>query len=397
MSSVNEVLSLSGVSDEELVGGLKRLVLKEQKCLHRIIVHLAEVERRRLFAELGYSSMFDYVTRGLGYSNASAQRRICAARAVKAVPEVYGLLEQGRISFKVLEVAGEALSKPNGKELLLELCGRTKDEALRIVARYFPVEPKRLFDSIVPVVAKNSVAVGNPVSDLPLFADKNSNYFRAEVNGNLVAESAELFRMTVTVSAEFQEKLERVKELMFSGFGETGEVLERALDEFIKRHAPEEKIKRREKREAKKLREKSEKSETLAGELSGAAETILAALPAKDRDLGLRRYVTGPLRDEILERDGHACTYVSPEGVKCGSKVGLQIDHITPWACGGRTEAGNLRTVCQAHNLMFARKVFGDRVVDEAIAARKPDKCGIPLPNNNRERFADEAEWFMFG
>ena len=62
---------------------------------------------------------------------------------------------------------------------------------------------------------------------------------------------------------------------MFSGFGENGEVLERALDEFINRHAPEEKIKRRGKRKSKKLRAEREKSEALAGALSEAAEEII--------------------------------------------------------------------------------------------------------------------------
>jgi 5-methylcytosine-specific restriction endonuclease McrA len=37
----------------------------------------------------------------------------------------------------------------------------------------------------------------------------------------------------------------------------------------------------------------------------------------------------------------------------------LQIDHIVPFAKGGKTEASNLRTLCRAHNLLMAELEFG--------------------------------------
>ena len=48
-----------------------------------LIEFLAEADSRRLFAERGYSSLLDYVTKCLGYSEGSAYRRINAARLLK--------------------------------------------------------------------------------------------------------------------------------------------------------------------------------------------------------------------------------------------------------------------------------------------------------------------------
>ena len=71
------------------------------------------------------------------------------------------------------------------------------------------------------------------------------------------------------------------------------------------------------------------------------------------------RYIPKHLRKSIIERDGGRCSFVSPSGVRCCSQVGLQIDHIVPFAKGGRTEASNLRTLCKAHNLHMAEAEFG--------------------------------------
>jgi hypothetical protein len=56
----------------------------------------------------------------------------------------------------------------------------------------------------------------------------------------------------------------------------------------------------------------------------------------------------GPsLRFMVFRRDGYTCQY-------CGRKaplVPLHVDHIVPWARGGRTELSNLRTACSMCNL----------------------------------------------
>ena len=175
------LISLSGISNQKLNDRLKKMVRNELGLSHQIVFHLAEAAQRRLVAEMGYASMFDYVTRGLGYSRSSAQRRIVAARIVGKFPESYECLEDGRLTLGVLEAAADALDRPNARELLKELYGKSREEALNIVAFYLPIEAHKLADRIERVVvAKRGVSEIEGQASL-FDSEQNSNYSRSGV------------------------------------------------------------------------------------------------------------------------------------------------------------------------------------------------------------------------
>jgi len=59
-----------------------------------------------------------------------------------------------------------------------------------------------------------------------------------------------------------------------------------------------------------------------------------------------REDITPALRYEVLTRDEFTCQ-------TCGRKppdVELEVDHVVPWALGGPTVLGNLRTLCAKCN-----------------------------------------------
>ena len=75
------ITSTVGVlSDRELLRETSNLVRHERHLQGAIIDHLAEIEARGLYLERGFSSLFDYAVRELGYSDAAAARRIGAMR-----------------------------------------------------------------------------------------------------------------------------------------------------------------------------------------------------------------------------------------------------------------------------------------------------------------------------
>jgi len=70
------------------------------------------------------------------------------------------------------------------------------------------------------------------------------------------------------------------------------------------------------------------------------------------------RSVPPAIRDEVWRRDESRCTFVSDEGRRCEATRWLELDHIVPWALGGRSDdAGNIRLLCR-HNQQEARRVF---------------------------------------
>jgi len=97
--------SLKSCSDKELLNRLSKLVKQEHNLILEILPHLIEVENRKIYRTLGYSSMFVYCTDGLGYSESSAQRRICSARAIRRCPEAYDYLKSGHVNLATLALS----------------------------------------------------------------------------------------------------------------------------------------------------------------------------------------------------------------------------------------------------------------------------------------------------
>ncbi|MGZ3687407.1 MAG: HNH endonuclease, partial [Bdellovibrionota bacterium] len=81
-----------------------------------------------------------------------------------------------------------------------------------------------------------------------------------------------------------------------------------------------------------------------------------------------KRVPTASVRAEILRRAGSACEFVS-SGKRCESRHLLQVDHILPWAMGGRTEPANLRLLCFTHNQLEMRRKFGNSPIAQAPPA----------------------------
>ena len=53
---------LSGVGNDELLAALSVLVRRENDLMSDVLAHLAELDERRLYLDLGYTSLFAYCT-----------------------------------------------------------------------------------------------------------------------------------------------------------------------------------------------------------------------------------------------------------------------------------------------------------------------------------------------
>jgi len=71
-------------------------------------------------------------------------------------------------------------------------------------------------------------------------------------------------------------------------------------------------------------------------------------------------HIPAAVRREVYERDGATCAYVGEENRRCGSTLRLEYQHIVPRACGGPSTPQNVTLFCRAHNLLQAKKDFGD-------------------------------------
>lgn len=80
--------------------GLK--IKEERTKTNEVLLLINLALERRTYLEWGFSSMFDWLVRGFGYSNAAAYRQIEAARLMKAVPEISSKLETGQVNLSTM-------------------------------------------------------------------------------------------------------------------------------------------------------------------------------------------------------------------------------------------------------------------------------------------------------
>lgn len=74
----------------------------EKHITSEILKKLQLMEDSRGYLEMGYSSLFDYLVRGLSYSEATAYQRQACVRLARDVPEIMQKIDQGSVSVSAI-------------------------------------------------------------------------------------------------------------------------------------------------------------------------------------------------------------------------------------------------------------------------------------------------------
>lgn len=117
------------MTNQEIETNLRTLIQRERRITNQILVLINLAEDRKLHLERGYSSLFDWLVNGFGYSESAAYRRIEAARLVRVVPEVIDKMEEGSVNLTTVAKARSAIrakEKLTGKKL-------SRDEQTEVV------------------------------------------------------------------------------------------------------------------------------------------------------------------------------------------------------------------------------------------------------------------------
>jgi 5-methylcytosine-specific restriction endonuclease McrA len=320
------LLDLSKKTDNDLIARTKTLRNTEHESMTEILQHLIETEKRRLDLDLGYSSLFDYCVNYLEYSGPAAGRRIQAARCIRQFPIVLSMLENHELSLSKISQIEGILTDDNYKSILERVKGASYRKVEEIACEYRA--PIKFRDRVKPVCV--AVRASDP----------------SNVGARADAHGASMKKMMVQFLAdeELVKKFEEAKALLSSGNPNVSfaDVMEVLVNEYLERHSP---VARQARREERKR----------------------AASPDSRRrewnDTTKSRHVPDDVRDDVFARDQGQCAYVAPDGKRCQSTHGLQIDHIRPFATGGGHDAKNLRLLCGAHNRRAAETAMGGNVM----------------------------------
>lgn len=124
-------MELKHLTDIQLVKDTKHLIRQELKCIAVILTYLAEIEERKLFSELKYPSMLDFVVVELGYSTPAANRRIQSARLMKEFPEIKGKIISGSLTLTNLHKTATYFRKEKVTDSSMRKCVLEKIENVK--------------------------------------------------------------------------------------------------------------------------------------------------------------------------------------------------------------------------------------------------------------------------
>ena len=108
--------TVSALSDDRLLERTKELSGIEHHLEVVVIDHLREIQKRRLYLRYGFSSLFDYAVRELGYSDAAAWRRIKAMRLCTDVEGVRERLQNGTMTLNAAAQLQHAFDRQERKK-----------------------------------------------------------------------------------------------------------------------------------------------------------------------------------------------------------------------------------------------------------------------------------------
>ena len=99
-------------------------------------------------------------------------------------------------------------------------------------------------------------------------------------------------------------------------------------------------------------------TEGLKSILKDKAKKTISLGSRKSRSENIdKRTATAKVRSQVLKRDNYCCSYVYQDGTRCCSDWQIEVDHIRPYALGGKTTPDNLRVLCRAHNQYLGKQV----------------------------------------
>lgn len=150
-------MSLKKYSNEVLIQRMEKLVRTERKITHLVLIHINEIEERKLHLEMGYGGMYSYLTQGLGFSEGAAYRRLQSARLLKQVPAVAEKIEEGLLNLSQLTQVQKCLKEAsdNGKSVS---CRQTQEILQRLESKNtFETQKTLAMEFDIPVQAQQKI------------------------------------------------------------------------------------------------------------------------------------------------------------------------------------------------------------------------------------------------
>jgi hypothetical protein len=360
------------LSNQELLESLTMQVRKERELTASIIDLIREVSARRLYLEFGYTSMFEFLVKQMGYSEGAAQRRWDAARMLTQIPELRRDLTEGSVNLSQIAVLAQGVrqaEKEQGHKISTEtkrkVLEKLRDQALQdtklIVAQALDIS----------VQGKERQRIQKDESvrcEFTLTKEEMSEVEKAKEFLSHILPGASLKEIFLQAVRELNQRRDparpsRRKKPVEKGAGHFGETRPQtestnAAEKFTATAAVN--------TVANTLSAEENLTATAAvstdAHISAAAKPDAQkpmAAPAAVQNLSAQinpdpksapKSVPRAVRGQVFARDKHCQWQDSQTGKRCSSRHQLEVDHRRPQWAGGEHTIENLQILCGVHN-----------------------------------------------
>jgi hypothetical protein len=355
------------LSEQELLDHFGGLVARDRRTTAELLVAIAEIDERKLWAAHACSSMFTFCIERFHMSEPVTAKRIWSARTARRFPVILDMVERGELHLGAIHLLARHLTTENHARVLERARHKSSREVERLVAELAPRAdvPSRI--RALPGARETRVTVDGPapitaIADSPYSSELSAN---TDPSGSMndariartalsrsalqpiVALSPRRYKIEITVDEATHDKLRSLQDLLArSGTGrDPAAIVSRAIDALL--------------------------VQTLARKAACTARPKSAerrTRPARDLALagsGQRgRCVPAAVRREVWRRDSERCCYVDERGRRCSETRNVEFHHKTPFALGGPPTPENIELRCAAHNQFQADLDFGRSFMD---------------------------------
>jgi hypothetical protein len=380
---------LHSLTDDTLLSQLGAFTAEDHRVDTTLLRLIEEIDKRRLWAELGYPSMFALCVERFRMSESRAGKRIGVARLARRFPLIFELVESGALHLSGALALKPHLTERNCDRVLAAARGKTTKEIDALIAELWPREgmptrvralPRQVQKAVQPCLTltgesghEDRGALGaepcgagtttgaepcgagttssdgdarNNASDDPASRTTSSPAARPPRADDPRPLSPRQFRLSVTIDEETHRELGRLQDLLAHQVpnGDPAIIVARALSALL----------------AETLKKK-------------AALTDRPRQPAPAAEKRTRT-VSSAVRREVWQRDEARCAFVAADGRRCNSTRDLQYAHLEPWAKGGGNSASNISLRCRPHNDYEAVQDYGESFMDDK--RRGPSRAG---------------------
>ncbi len=356
--------AVKSLDNTALIAEIRQAAKNEQDLTLQVIELIAEINRRKIFLKLGFSSLFDFVTKDLGYEPSSAMRRIQAARAISEIPELKEKIADKSLSLSVVSQGQNFLNKKasdSGKKISIaektELFKKLENKSTREAEKeLFKLAPELCLKS-----KEQEKVLSENLIELRFVIDKETKEKMDELklwmsHQNPDMTQAQFFKVIV---GKLHGQLAKKKSVQDKSDQDSSVQGKSSQDRSAqvksnKDKSPQEKSSQNKSTDAPQV----EQDASITGaeppaEISKeklnpiASQSQALNKPSQKRS----RYISASVKKLVWQRDQGCCQFVdSGTQKKCQSRYQIQLDHIVPFRHLGDNSTANLRLLCGKHN-----------------------------------------------